>query len=192
MAVTGAHVEAAVVFMTDTLSPREDDDWSINAGPVAWSCWQTAAHVAHDLLAYAGQVAAAAQGGYLPADLCIRRETTPREVLNVVSACGRLLSSALTTANPAVLAWHWGPTDVSGFAALGVNEVLVHTFDISEGLGLPWNPPAALVEPVLARLFPGSLKAPLDQTLLWCTGRAELEGLARQDAWTVQAALTGE
>jgi hypothetical protein len=26
-------------------------------------------------------------------------------------------------------AWHWGPTDPSGFAALGVNETLMHTYE---------------------------------------------------------------
>lgn len=42
----------------------------------------------------------------------------------------------------------------SGFAALGVNEVLVHTVDICRGLEVEWAPPASLCSKVLQRLFP--------------------------------------
>ena len=51
----------------------------------------------------------------------------------MVVACGRLLSSALAAAGPDARAWHWGATDPSGFAALGVNETLLHTYDIATG-----------------------------------------------------------
>src|SRR6185436_11494568 len=110
------------------------------AGSLEWSCWETAAHVAHDLLAYAGQVTARASAGYLPFDLVIAPGAAPREVLEVVAACGRLLSSAVANAGPGPVAWHWGMSDAAGFAAMGVAETLVHTYDITQGLGVEWLP----------------------------------------------------
>jgi hypothetical protein len=51
----GSHdVDQAVAEMMRVLSPHEAQDWQVRAGSLDWSCWQTAAHVAHDLLAYAG------------------------------------------------------------------------------------------------------------------------------------------
>jgi hypothetical protein len=50
-------------------------------------------HVAHDLLAFAGQVADEPGSAYLPFDLIIHADAPPRYVLQVVIACGRLPSS---------------------------------------------------------------------------------------------------
>lgn len=69
--VGGRHVEAAVGEMTEVLTPHVEADWSLNAGSLEWSCWETAAHVAHDLVAYAGQVAGGATVSYLTSDLVV-------------------------------------------------------------------------------------------------------------------------
>lgn len=150
----GRDVEQAVAEMVRVLTPYESRDWRMPAGSLEWSCWTTAAHVAHDLLAYAGQVAAKPGSAYLPFDLVIDADASPRDVLQVVTASGVLLSSALAAAGPDARAWHWGATDPSGFAALGVNEILVHSYDIAQGLGMSWLPPESLCAGVLARLFP--------------------------------------
>ena len=154
--VGGQHVEEAVAEMVAVLTPRADVNWRTRAGSLEWSCWQTAAHVAHDLASYAGQVAGRATAGYLPFDLVIAPEAAPREVLRVVSACGRLLSIAVASAGAAPVAWHWGMSDAAGFAAMGVAEALVHTYDIAQGLGMAWLPPEPLCELVVARLLPDS------------------------------------
>src|SRR3954470_21584822 len=142
--VGGQDVEAAVAEMVAVLTPQEEVDWHARAGSLEWSCWTTAAHVAHDLLAYAGQVAGRPDSAYLPFDLVVHGDASPRDLLRIVTGCGRLLSNALSASDPAVRAWHWGPTDPSGFAALGVNETLMHTHDIAEGLGIGWRPPESL------------------------------------------------
>ncbi|MGW7627719.1 hypothetical protein ACWGKO_02125 [Streptomyces griseoincarnatus] len=59
-------VNDAVTAMLRVLGPRTTDDWTVRAGTLEWTCWQTAAHVGHDLLAYAGQLAARPTDGYLP------------------------------------------------------------------------------------------------------------------------------
>ena len=139
-----ADVDHAVAEMVRVLTPHEFADWRRPAGTLDWSCWETAAHVAHDLLAYASQLAARPDSAYLPFDLVVRDDASPRDLLDSVTGAGRLLSAALAASDPSVRAWHWGPTDPSGFAALGVNETLMHTHDITEGLGIRWHPPESL------------------------------------------------
>ncbi len=182
-------VEQAVAEMVRVLTPYESRDWQLPAGSLEWSCWTTAAHVAHDLLAYAGQVAGQPGSAYLPFDLVIHADALPRDVLQVVIASGKLLSGALAAAGPDARAWHWGTTDPGGFAALGVNETLVHTYDITQGLGISWLPPASLCAAVLVRLFPDAPEGDPVQVLLWSTGRAELEGRPRVTSWILKAAI---
>lgn len=182
-------VEQAVAEMVRVLTPYESRDWQGPAGSLEWNCWTTAAHVAHDLLAYAGQVAAQPGSAYLPFDLVIHADAPPRDVLQVVIASGRLLSSALAVAGPDARAWHWGATDPGGFAALGVKETLVHTYDITRGLGISWLPPESLCAAVLARLFPDAPEGDPVQVLLWSTGRAELEGRPHVTSWILKAAI---
>ncbi|RIV40292.1 maleylpyruvate isomerase N-terminal domain-containing protein [Micromonospora radicis] len=182
-------VDQAVAEMLRVLTPYQSADWRCPAGTLDWSCWQTAAHVAHDLLAYAGQLAARPDSAYLPFDLVVRADASPRDLLRVAAGAGRLLSSALATADSSARAWHWGPTDPSGFAALGVNETLVHTYDITEGLGIRWQPPESLCRAVLTRLFPHAPAGDPVQVLLWSTGRADLPGRPRPTSWVLKAAI---
>ncbi len=182
----GSDVEAVLHDVLATLRPQVGADWDVPAGELQWSCRATAAHLAHDLLAYAAQVAARAQGRYLPLDLTVRDTAGPAEVLDVVQACGTLLVRALAGADAGDRAWHWGPTDPGGFAALGVNEMLVHTWDIARGLGVPWEPPPAPAAAVVARLFPDQPGADLP----WCTGRIALPGRPRRPHWTPRAATS--
>jgi hypothetical protein len=118
-ALGGLEVEQAVAQMAQVLAPHATRDWRVPAGSLEWSCWETAVHVAHDLLAYAGQVAGGPSSGYLPFDLTVPAGTPPPDVLAVIAACGGMLSSAVATASPQARGWHWGPTDPEGFAALG-------------------------------------------------------------------------
>lgn len=174
--------------MMRALGPHDREDWTVPAGSLEWNFWTTAVHIAHDLLAYAGQVTARPAEDYLPLDLTVRPGMSPREVLQVVTACGGLLSSALATTGPDRRAWHWGPCDPAGFAAMGVAEVLLHTNDIAQGLGAQWQPPTSPCAAVLRRLFPDAPTGDPVQ-LLWCTGRGELEGRTRRTSWKWQAAV---
>lgn len=187
--MTGADVRAAVAEMTRVLAAATDRDWTVRAGDLEWSCWTTAAHVAHDLVAYAGQVAGRPATAYLPFDLRVRADAAPADLLAVVSAAGGVLAAAVDTADPATRAWHWGPCDPGGFAAMGVAEVLLHTHDLTRGLGLGWTPPEPLCAGVLARLFPDAPVGEPVPVLLWMTGRASLGDRPRRTGWTWRAAL---
>jgi hypothetical protein len=181
-------VQAAVAEMLRVLAPHTAEDWTVPAGSLEWSCWLTAAHIGHDLLAYAGQLAARPADAYLPFDLRIRPTASPAEVLQVVAACGGLLSSTLATADPGLQAWHWGPCDSEGFAAMGVAETLLHTYDITQGLAVHWLPPASPSAGILDRLFPDAPPGDPTRVLLWCTGRGELDNIPRRTSWTWKAA----
>ncbi|WP_236145525.1 hypothetical protein [Verrucosispora sp. SN26_14.1] len=115
-------VDQAVAEMVRVLAPHQSEDWRRPGRHARRELRGTAAHVAHDLLAYAGQLAARPDSAYLPADLVIRDDASLHDLLQTAAGAGWLLSSALAASDPSVRAWHWGPTDPSGFAALGVND----------------------------------------------------------------------
>jgi len=71
---------------------------------------------------------------------------------------------------------------------MGVAEVLVHTYDIAQGLGIAWLPPEPLCEPVVDRLLPGSPPGRASEVLLWATGRADIPGHPRVGEWVWRAA----
>ncbi|MFF2656364.1 maleylpyruvate isomerase N-terminal domain-containing protein [Kitasatospora sp. NPDC058032] len=190
--LNGDDVRAALGELTAVLGPAAEAGgahWEAPAGLLEWSCWETAAHIAHDLLAYAGQLAARPADRYLPMDLTVRPEAGPAEVLTVVTACAQLLATALDAAPPTLRAYHHGPCDPAGFAAMGVTETLLHTHDIALGLGLEWRPPQRLATAVLARLFPDAPAGDPVDVLLWCTGRGELDGRPRRTSWSWRAAV---
>ncbi|MER7442809.1 maleylpyruvate isomerase N-terminal domain-containing protein [Micromonospora avicenniae] len=186
---SGSDVVRAASEMVRTLDPYTDKDWGVPAGDLTWSCWTTAAHVAHDLLAYAGQVSGRPADGYLPFDLRVTPSASPHEVLTVVTACAGLLAATIDTADPGTRAWHYGPCDPGGFAAMGVTETLLHTWDITTGLEVRWEPPTDLCAAVIDRLFPDAPSGPPPQVLRWLTGRGELPGRPRRTSWSWRAAL---
>ena len=75
----------------------------------------------------------------------------------MIETTGALLAAAVRTTPREVRAFHPYPfrsANREGFAAMGIAEVLLHTHDIAEGLGMPYEPPAELCEFVLTRIFP--------------------------------------
>lgn len=198
--VTADDVALAVRLSVDALRPASAAEaWERPAGSLEWSCWETAEHLADDLFAYAAQIGPGTPpltgevpfvwerrtpGG--PANVIFADRSAGTDgLLQVLEACGALLVAMVRTTPASVRAHHgFGASDPEGFGAMGVVETLVHTHDMTAGLGLPWEPPGDLCARVLARLFPD---APTDAapwpTLLWATGRGELPGRARQSEW---------
>lgn len=187
--MTPEELESAVDAVVELLRPHTGTaDWSVPAGDLEWSCWTTAAHVVHDLTAYALQLAARSAEPYPPVDLLVRTGVPPAGVLPVVESAGRLLARTVSATPGGARARHWGPTDAAGFAALGCTEVLVHGYDVARGLDLGWRPPAALAVGVLDRLFPGAPDGDPGEVLLWCTGRLPLGDRPRRTSWVPSAA----
>jgi hypothetical protein len=197
--VSADDVDLAVRLSVAALRPAPADGWDAPAGALSWSCWETAEHLADDLFAYALQlgprtppltthVPAAWQrrtpGG--PANtISVERAEGPDGLIQVLEACGALLTAMVRTTAPETRSHHtFGVSDPEGFGAMGVVETLAHTHDLTRGLGLPFEPPADLCARTLYRLFPD---APADvepwPALLWCTGRLELPGRPQLTSW---------
>lgn len=202
--VSASDIDLAVDLAVYRLRQAENDAWAYRAGRLRWTCWETVEHIADDLFAYAAQMGPRHPpiNGHVPFRCEPRRsggpantvfadrEAGPEGLLQVLEASAALLSAMVRTTGPEVLAHHvMGLSDPEGFAAMGVVEILVHTHDLAEGLGLEWDPPAELCARVLARLFPD---APTDTepwpTLLWSTGRGTLPGRERLREWRWHAA----
>jgi hypothetical protein len=197
--VTADDVDLAVGAAVGALQGALNLDWHVPAWSLDWNCWETVEHMSDDLFAYAGQLAPKRPplDGHVPFAFQSRRpggpactifadpNAGPVGLLQVLEACGALLTAIAATASPQTRAHHiFGVSDPEGFAAMGVVEVLVHTHDVAAGLGISWTPPPDLCRRVLHRLFPD---APTDTdpwpTLLWATGRADLPGHTRLDSW---------
>ncbi|MEU9131649.1 hypothetical protein AB0D08_26660 [Kitasatospora sp. NPDC048540] len=119
-------------------------------------------------------------------DLVVRPEADPAQVLSVVTAAGGLLAHTLDGTVDDVRAYHDGPCDPGGFAAMGVAELVLHTHDICRGLGLDRQVPEHTSHYVLHWLFPDAPQEPdadAEDVLLWCTGRGELAGHPRRTSW---------
>ncbi|MGW6015129.1 GNAT family N-acetyltransferase [Streptomyces sp. NPDC055210] len=188
-AMGGDQVEEAVSGAVTALRGAVDRDWDVEAGRLEWSCRRTAEHIASDLIAYAGQLAGRPADRYVPFDITFEECENPEDVLQVVEATGALLAAAVRTTPREARAFHPYPfrsANREGFAAMGVAEVLLHTHDIAEGLGIAYEPPAALCADVLTRIFPHVRPEPGPdhwRTLLWATGRGELPGRAPLTTW---------
>ncbi|AZQ40487.1 N-acetyltransferase [Streptomyces cyaneochromogenes] len=184
----GARVEQAVAGAVTFLRSAVDRDWAgVRAGRLDWSCRDTAEHIAGDLIAYAGQLAGRAQNAYVPFDITLEEDADNEGILHVIETTGTLLTTTIRTTPREVRAFHPYPfrsANRVGFAAMGVAEVLLHTHDIAEGLGLRYEPAAELAEFVLTTLFPHIQPGPTPwTTLLWATGRGDLPGRAPVTEW---------
>jgi hypothetical protein len=184
MSALGDLVCSATTEMERALGGSVNADWTATAGDVTWTCMDTGAHVADDLFSYSSQVLAQPGLGYLPIEARLEERATPETMLQCVAMCGQLLRLAVKDTPATGRAWHpYGTSDPDGFAAMGIVEVLVHTFDIAQGLGLSWEPPPDLCAPVLTRLFPQAPDGLPAEVLLWCTGRSSLGDRPRLTEW---------
>lgn len=179
-----ALVRDAVAETRRALLPAVEADWSVPAHELEWSCWDTGLHIADDLLFYAMQVIDQTPGGYVPVELRMWDGARPEGMLRSILTCGEILTVVSSSAPSDARGHHtYGVSDPEGFAAMGILETVVHTYDIGLGLGLDWAPPAALCRPVLDRLFPDPPPGDPAEVLLWCTGRAPLGDRPRQQDW---------
>ncbi|MCF3172329.1 hypothetical protein IPZ61_03175 [Streptomyces sioyaensis] len=192
-------LDRAVHLAVAALREAPPTAWDRKAGALEWDCWETVEHLSDDLFAYAVQLGpgkpplegnvpfvwesrrAGGPANAVHAD----RAAGPAGLLQVLEATGALLVAMVRTASPQVRAHHvFGVSDPEGFAAMGTIETLVHTYDLAQGLGLAWNPPAELCLRVLARLFPDVPEGHDPwATLLWATGRGVLPGHPRRTGW---------
>lgn len=198
-AVTADDVRLAVRLAIAALREMPPPAWDARTESLEWTRWETVEHLLDDLVSYAARLApepppldgrvpfrrVSRRDGGPAGTVHADREAGPAGLLQALDASAGMLAAMVRCSSPDVRAYHvYGASDPEGFAAMGVVETLVHTHDIVEGLGLPWDPPAGLCSRALGRLFPD---VPRDTepwpTLLWATGRGELPGRPRLTSW---------
>jgi hypothetical protein len=192
MPVPADLVVAAVAETQRALRPRVDADWNVPAPDLGWSCWKTGVHIADCLVFYASQIIDQPAEGYVPFEITMLSDAKPEGLLRTIAVSGAILERTVAAASPGDRGYHvYGLSDAEGFAAMGVVETLVHTYDIAAGLGLDWRPPAELCAPALGRLFPEAPPGDPSAVLLWCTGRDVLGDRPRQADWRWDATVRG-
>lgn len=180
-----------------TLRPAMDRDWSIRAGELEWSCRRTLDHIGDALVFYATLLATRATERRYP----VRNGdpgATVAELIEAMGSAAAMLEEIARAADPDTRALHpAGLADADGFRGMGCEELLLHTDDIAQGLGLPLTPPADLCDRVITRVFPWAPDAGEEpdrwRALRWACGRTALSGRARLGPdWWYQAAPLAE
>lgn len=180
MSVTPDDPTTAAAFCAAALMVSEDHDWEAPAGDLDRTCRDTLDHIVSTQTFYASQLASEARSRLPP----LRKHDLTASVadtLALVGSSAAVLAAVAQASGPDARAFHpAGMADAEGFLAMGCDEIVVHTGDIADGLGITAEPPADLCARVVARLFPW---APTDTepwpTLLWANGRAPLGDRAR-------------
>ncbi|MFK4182972.1 maleylpyruvate isomerase N-terminal domain-containing protein [Streptomyces sparsogenes] len=176
------------------LRTAADRDWSRPAQGLEWTCRGTLDHLALGLVGYTGLLVARPQDRYITLFASLDAQAPVPACLEGIGIASSLLASTVRDTAAEVRAWHpWGHSDAGGFAAMGITELVVHTYDITRALGLSWAPPDGPSGAVLARLFPDAPAGygPSD-TLLWATGRFALPGHPRRTEWQWHGTPAGD
>ncbi|MEW2525764.1 GNAT family N-acetyltransferase [Streptomyces sp. NPDC047071] len=167
-----------------------EHDWTRPAGGLQWSCLATAEHVVSDFTAYAAQLTGRTTDAYVPIDIRLDEGTGPAAAVHAVEASAGLLAAVVRTTPRGARGYHpfpHGSADAHGFAAMGIVELLLHTYDVLSAFDVAYEPPARLCEALLAWQFPHVPPARDGashwRTLLWATGRGTLPGRSRLERW---------
>jgi hypothetical protein len=121
-------------------------DWSAPAGTLEWSCFTTADHTVDGVFSYALDLASGRLDVYPPfCELHALDGATPSDLVNGLLAVCTMLSAVIAAAPAdarAVLFGlaQFGHGDPQDFAARGALELILHTYDVCTGLGVPFDP----------------------------------------------------
>lgn len=187
----GSHVVSAADELAKVLTPTIGMDWEIQTPDLAWTQTQTAIHTMRACLEYSYQVVGKKMDTYQPVLFERKESASAADYLMMIPTAARVLSRVVATAEVSDRAWHaYGESDPIGFAAMGVVEVSVHTYDLAKGFGIDFTPLQAPSEFAITRLFADTVETNADflaedwgKRLLWYAGRIELAGLARREGW---------
>ena len=187
----GSHVVSAADELAKVLTPTIGMDWEIQTPDLAWTQTQTAIHTMRACLEYSYQVVGKKMDTYQPVLFERKESANATDYLMMIPTAARVLSRVVATAEASDRAWHaYGESDPIGFAAMGVVEVSVHTYDLAKGFGIDFTPLQAPSEFAITRLFADTVETNADflaedwgKRLLWYAGRIELAGLARREGW---------
>jgi hypothetical protein len=184
----GSWVNVAAEELYQALLPTVDLDWESKTPDLEWTQAQTAIHTMRACLEYSYQVVGKRIDTYQPVLFEKKPHAKPVEYLSMIQTAAKVLQKVVSVASLDDRAWHaYGISDPIGFAAMGVIEVSVHTYDLAKGFGIDFIPNNSAAEFAINRVFSGTVTYPnynsSGELLLWLAGRTELSGTARRSGW---------
>lgn len=189
--ITADDVDSVISCLMDRLRPAVEVDWSVPAGTLEWTCWATAEHLGQVFAHYGSQLAIRARTRYVRWAARVQQpDAPPAGALDFVEGIGRMFAMVVRGSAPDVRIFHpYGRADPEGMAGGACIEALIHGYDIASGLGLRFDPPIALCDGILARMWPHLPDLQTDSwtALRWATGRVELPGRPHADTWKWRA-----
>ena len=119
-----------------------DLDWSVGAGTLEWSCWQTVDHITDCIFSYALQIAGRVRGGFLRLEpLRAHPDARPAELVDSLQAVGHMFAAVVEDAPPDIISSDaYFDLSLSDWVARALNELLLHTYDVLSGLGAGFAP----------------------------------------------------
>ncbi|MEX1006650.1 MAG: hypothetical protein WD271_02265 [Acidimicrobiia bacterium] len=135
-----------------------DRDWSVPAGALQWSCRTTAEHTVDAVFSPALNLASRRQHAYAHFDLLRPLpDATIADLVDGLRAVTNMLWALIVTAEPGTRAVirHRPVIQIAGpqdFAPRGASELIFHTYDISTGLGVRFEPPRDLCSRLLPHI----------------------------------------
>jgi uncharacterized protein (TIGR03083 family) len=165
-------VEAAAAVVVAALRPGVDADWAVRAGGLEWTVDRTIAHMTGAPAKYAFYLSSRSTR-YVAVSVMPSDDATRQERLEAIEACAAALAGVAATAPPDAVGFHVsGMRNAEQFLAMGCEELLVHGYDVTCGLGLPYEPPEELCRLVIEYVYPGrDEQRPVWPYLVWLSGR---------------------
>jgi hypothetical protein len=166
-------VEAAAAVVVAALQPGIEADWSVTAGDLKWSVDRTIAHMTGALGKYAIYLSSRSTR-YVAVRVWPTEDATRQERLEAIEACAAALAGVAATAPEHAAGFHvTGMRSAQQFLAMACEELLIHAYDVTCGLGLPYEPPEELCRLVVEHCYPGQAmsKRPMWPFLVWLSGR---------------------
>lgn len=163
----------------------QDADMAKPVGTLEWTCGKTLAHIGDAVGWYAANLARRSTRGAGYPDTPSSMPVA--DLVDILRSAAAVLAAVVRGADLSDRAWHpFGIADRSGFAAMGCDEILVHGYDLAQGLDFEFFPPAPPVERTLRRIFPwapGPDEADPWDALLWANGRVSLGDRPPETKW---------
>jgi hypothetical protein len=140
----------------DTWKSGLDRDWSVPAGTLEWTCRQTAEHTIDAVCMPAFNLASRRQHAYARfQELRVPQDATISDLVDGLRAVTNILWAVIATCEPdtrAIIRRSGEVAAPQAFAPRGASELIFHTYDISAGLRLPFEPSRDLCSRLLPHI----------------------------------------
>ena len=153
-ALMAGDVVAAAAAAEAALRPVAGRDWSVRAGPLEWDVEQTISHMIGATAQYTLYLASRCEH-FIGVAVTRWPDATNEEVIGSIIPVAAGLAAVAAVTPPGVRAYHVsGPSSAADYVGRACVELLVHTDDALNGLGVAFAPPEDLCQRVLGQQFP--------------------------------------